>query len=110
MAVDRASGALPARGVMEICFSFQRAGETGRGVPMNEKPILYARGAKLPKGWYWGAWMATRGSLIGYHAIRESDDFAVFVVDSAEADAPSPAAAIRAAIAEGLIPMAQRRR
>jgi hypothetical protein len=74
-----------------------------------DRVILHARGAKLPKGWFWGAWIAVRGSMTGYHAIRESDGFVVLVVDSAESGAPTPAAAIRAAIADGTIPRARRR-
>jgi len=72
--------------------------------------VLYARGSSLPKGWRWGAQFSIRGGAIaGHYAIRNSDGCCVMVADSGESDAPSPAAAIRAAIADGVIPRARRR-
>ena len=72
--------------------------------------VLYARGSALPKGWSWGAHFSARGgALTGHYAVRESDGVSVMVAESWESDAPSPAAAIRQAIADGLIPRAQRR-
>jgi hypothetical protein len=72
--------------------------------------VLYARGSALPKGWSWGARFSLRGGAIaGYYAVRKADGFCVMVVESGESDAPSPAAAIRAAIADGVIPRALRR-
>lgn len=75
-----------------------------------DQVVLYARGSALPKGWRWGAQFSIRGGALGGHyAIRQSDGFSVMVAESGESDAPSPAAAIRAAIADGLIPRARRR-
>jgi hypothetical protein len=72
--------------------------------------VLYARGGDLPKGWRWGAQFSIRGGAIaGHYAIRNSDGCCVMVAESGESDAPTPAAAIRAAIADGLIPRAKRR-
>jgi hypothetical protein len=72
--------------------------------------VLYARGSALPKGWRWGAQFSVRGGAVqGHYAVRESDGVSVMVAESPESDAPTPAAAIRAAIADGVIPRAQRR-
>jgi hypothetical protein len=46
--VDRASGALPARGTLEIFFGFQRAGMAGREGEMNE---IKFDGSEVPFAW-----------------------------------------------------------
>jgi hypothetical protein len=88
------------------------AGEVAMTDTRTLDQVLYARGdiAKLPKGWHWGAHFSGRGGAIqGHYAVRKSDGCCVMVVDTAESDAPTPAAAIRAAIAAGTIPRARRR-
>jgi hypothetical protein len=74
--------------------------------------VLYARGdiLSLPKGWHWGLYFCVRGgALQGHYAIRGRDGFSVMIAYSPDSDAPTPTAAIRAAIADGLIPRVTRR-
>lgn len=74
--------------------------------------VLYARGysLSLPQGWRWGVYFCCRGgALEGHYAVRSGDGYRVMIAYAPDPDAPTPAAAIRAAIADGLIPRAQRR-
>jgi hypothetical protein len=71
--------------------------------------VLYARGSALPKGWVWGVYFCVRAGASGHYAVRKADGYCAMIAESGKSDAPSPAAAIRAAIADGLIPRAQRR-
>lgn len=95
---------------VERIVSHQRAGRACLEGEMNDNctldQVLYARDTsfRLPKGWRWGVYFCVRGgALQGHYAVRESDGFSVMIAYSPEPDAPSPAAAIKRAIADGLI-------